>query len=281
MASDLLQFPQAAPLSTNLLKNYRALLLKKQRRAARKFIIEGIRALEEAMHSTIRPEALVFCEKYLHGQRGMRLLREAAKMNIQLFSAEKKSFLALTDATHSQGIIGIVRQPERSLEFTTFEPEAPLVALNGISDPGNAGTIVRTCHWFAVGAVLFDNSSVDPYNPKTLRSTVGSIVSIPIYQNLNLLEILPAAREEGFTVYATSTDGALNYTQIPLSDKMIFVFGNEAHGIEADVLTMCDAAFRITGEGNAESLNVAVAAGIILASVSHRKKHLQRSVQDD
>jgi TrmH family RNA methyltransferase len=133
-----------------------------------------------------------------------------------------------------------------------------------VSDPGNLGTILRTCDWFGVDAVLLGKGCVSLYNEKVVRSTSGSIFHLPIYEDVDLLKTLPELKNNGFTLVSTVMDGE-SLIQTLLPEKTVLVLGNEAHGVNEAVKKISDRQVSIPRFGNAESLNVGVACAVFLS----------------
>ena len=144
-------------------------------------------------------------------------------------------------------------------------PGSLVVALDRVSDPGNVGTIIRTCDWFGADAVVLDRDTVEFTNPKLTRSTMGSMFHLPVYSDVDLPDIIAKAKKKGFTVYATTLAESKS---IPtkFAGKSIIILGSEAHGVRPELLRQADELLSIPKFGKAESLNVAISCGVILGS---------------
>jgi TrmH family RNA methyltransferase len=149
------------------------------------------------------------------------------------------------------------------------EPAGILVAVDSLSDPGNLGTIIRTCDWFGVDGVLIGRNSVDLYNPKVVRASMGGVFHLRIVDDVDLLSTLSQAKNSGFAVYVTDAGGEAHFDRTNYSRKSVIVFGNEAWGISDQIRSLADVRVAIRRYGAAESLNVAVASGIVLSHI-HR-----------
>jgi TrmH family RNA methyltransferase len=170
-----------------------------------------------------------------------------------------------------QGVVAVLKQQHFALENLMNSPEArsSLVALDGVSDPGNAGTMIRTCDWFGLNGVILGENSVELYNPKVLRATMGGVFHIPIVEGVDLLSTLCRAKDAGYKVYVTTASGDSHFDRVQYASKSIIVFGNEAWGVSDQVRQLADVHLTIRRYGLGESLNVSVACGIIL-SATHR-----------
>jgi TrmH family RNA methyltransferase len=179
-----------------------------------------------------------------------------SEKGVPVYTAQKHLFDQLTDTKSPQSILAVV-----SIQFNEPDYEKPFIALDGISDPGNVGTIIRTCSWFGFDQILLGRDCADCFNPKTVRSTMGAIFKTSIHYAPDL----PAYLEEhysGFDILGATlhTDNLLQ--NIKVGKKFGLVFGNESKGISPQVANSLTSTYKIEGLGSAESLNVAIAAGI-------------------
>ncbi len=140
-----------------------------------------------------------------------------------------------------------------------------VVACDGINDPGNMGTILRICDWFGIDAVLLGKGCVELYNEKVVRSTAGSILHIPILENISLMHELPKMKQNGFSLLATALDGKILGQEYLFPAKSVLILGSEAHGVSGDIFSLADETITIPSYGKAESLNAGIACGIIAA----------------
>jgi TrmH family RNA methyltransferase len=180
------------------------------------------------------------------------------------------SLEAVAGTVQAQGILALVAQKTFSVS-DILTPEVMLVvAVDAVGDPGNLGTLLRTCDWFGVDGVLLGKGSVELHNEKVVRSTAGSVLHLRVAEEVELVAALAEARRQGFTVVTASGDGAVDYLAPVYGFKNVFVFGSEAHGVSADVRGVSNAVVRIPRFGRVESLNVGVACGILLAHLRGR-----------
>lgn len=148
-----------------------------------------------------------------------------------------------------------------------------ILFLDGIQDPGNMGTIIRSADAFNIDGIILGDGSVDPYNSKVVRATMGSIFRVPLYVCDNSIGSLESLKNKGFNILATSLDG-MNIYDGDFNNKFICVIGNEANGVSPRILDMADRRIKIPMPGNAESLNAGVAASIIMYE-SMRSRNMQ------
>ena len=140
-----------------------------------------------------------------------------------------------------------------------------IVACDHINDPGNLGTILRTCDWFGVDAVLLSEGCVSVYNEKVVRATSGSIFHLKVFENLELKTAISHLQSESFKLIATALDGKPLGSKT-LHEKSVLILGSEAHGVNPDILRQVDEVLSIPRFGKAESLNVGIACGIFLSN---------------
>jgi len=254
------------PLSETSAKNIRRLLLKKHRDQSGKYLIEGARLVADAIDRQATIETIVLTERYwLKNEKTVESLRR-----LNCFIAKEKTFDRLSDTQTNQGILAIVNQ--RKIEEPEFTPafcnENPiLLALDTISDPGNAGTIFRTADWFGVKTVVMNTGCVEAHNPKVVRATMGSIFDLNIYEGADLIGILPKIKECGYVVVGTSGEGSTDFA--PLKGKSVaLMIGSEVAGLSHALISHADHVVTVPKKGRGESLNAAVAAGILLSKLT-------------
>ena len=175
----------------------------------------------------------------------------------------------------SQGIIAVAAVRELASDALLSElrskRDASVLLLDRISDPGNLGTIFRSAAWFGVNGIYIAAGSVDVYNPKVVRSAMAAICQLDVAQDVILKDEITKLKSAGFGVIGSSQDAELSYADYKYPSRSAVVFGSEAAGIDAGVLPLCDALVGIPRVGKMESLNVGVAASIVLSEMARRK----------
>lgn len=247
-------------LPRNLFKSYARLKQKKYRRLERKFIVEGERSVLEALRSDWEIEALL-----LTVDAGIPANYSSIR-RVPVYRISDQELNAVSDTISSQGIVAVLKEKQFPIDdaWNNPAPHSLIVGLDDVSDPGNVGTIIRTCDWFGTGAVLLSGNSVELYNQKVVRSTMGSLFHLPVVPDVDLPSVLHDARSRNFKVVVTVVDDGIPVSDFPLPDRSLVVFGNEARGISPAVQDFADYRVTIPKYGNAESLNVGIAVGIIL-----------------
>lgn len=177
---------------------------------------------------------------------------------------DDRVFAAASDTKTPQGILCVIRQYQYTLE-AVLEGESPLLmVLENLQDPGNLGTMIRTGEGAGATGVIMSRDTVDIYNPKTIRSTMGSIYRMPFFYAEDLKQMMSALRERGITSYAAHLRGKVSYTDKDYRRPTAFLIGNEGNGLTEELAECADAYIRIPMCGQVESLNAAIASAVLM-----------------
>jgi TrmH family RNA methyltransferase len=237
----------------------------KTRRERGSFTLEGPTLLAEALRSGLVLEELYGTAAALAGHAA--LVAEIEGAGVPAFALPERALARLSDVETPTGLLAVARQPASSLGALLAAP-GPVLLLAGVSDPGNAGTLLRSAEAFGAAGVVFGRGGVDPYNPKVVRAAMGSIFRLPIAV-AEPEELLAAAAAAARPVVATATDGE-PLAEARLDPRSIVAVGSERHGV-AGWLPRWGRAVRIEQRGAAESLNAAVAGAIVLYELSRKR----------
>jgi TrmH family RNA methyltransferase len=253
------------------IKELRSLLQKKVRENTGFFLIEGLRMVQEASESDFRMTEAYHTPGFLAHPDAKALLTKLKKRGVALASVTDREMESMTDTITSQGIAAVLRRKEFPADdlVRAEGPRSVLVALDGVSDPGNLGSMIRTADWFGVNGMLLGRACVELYNPKVLRATMGGVFHLPIAENVDLPATLSRAKGAGYSVYVTDVERGTHFDRAPSANKSVVVFGNEAWGVSEPIKRLADVRLMIRRYGSAESLNVGVACGIVLSAM-HR-----------
>jgi TrmH family RNA methyltransferase len=226
------------------------------RRRAARFLAEGPNLVEAALRRGLVSEVFV-TEAALERHRAM-----LADAPVQLVT--DRAAKALSDTVTPVGLVAVCSLPQTALsDLLAGAPKLVAVAVE-ISEPGNAGTLIRVADAMGADAVVLAGHSVDPYNGKCLRASAGSIFTIPVVSEADAAAAVGALRAAGMQVLATTVDGEVSLDDADLSAPTAWLFGPEAHGLSPDIAASASARVCIPMPGRAESLNVASAAAICL-----------------
>lgn len=243
-----------------IIKNIKKLKEKKYRDENNQFIVEGIKMVQEAILENAKIVKIVICEDCLDdGSIKQELLYEIAKHDCIYVS--KKVFQTITEVTNPQGILAVVEKENR--EDSISYDEDIIVVLDGIQDPGNLGTILRTLDSINLKQIILSEKTADAYNPKVVRSTMGAIYRVNIIKSKNILETLKNMKKHKYEIVVTSLQTDKTIYDIDYKKKVIII-GNEANGVSKEVIDLANEKVKIPMLGKTESLNAAVATGIIL-----------------
>ena len=249
------------------IKNIKKLKDKKFRDEAGLYIIEGIKMIEEAIEEKASIKKILICEECLTtGDLEQKILYEIAKYNCIYVNSKVYNFL--TDVVAPQGIMAVVAKPSKDTEIDYSEDI--ILALDGIQDPGNLGTILRTADSVNLKQIIVTKNTADSYNPKVVRSTMGAILRIKIIETEDLAKTLKEAKKNKFKIVATSLDTNESIYDISYNKKVI-VIGNEANGVSKEIQELADNRVKIPMLGKTESLNASVATGIMLYEYVRQK----------
>ncbi len=178
-------------------------------------------------------------------------------------------FRKMSDTRNPQGIICVCRQNVFPDPYDILSGSGPrrLLILEGIQDPGNLGTMVRTAEGAGFNAIYADNNTVDVYNPKVIRSTMGSVFRVPVVYTADLFELVDRLKSLSVTVYAAHLNGTADYREVTYGDRIAFLIGNEGSGLSDAICEKADRLVRIPMHGKLESLNAAVAAAVLMYGI--------------
>ena len=250
-----------------VIKNIRKLKEKKYRDINHEYIVEGIKMLKEAIVENASIKLIVICEESIKdGVLDKKFLYEIAKYDC--IYVTKKVFNLLSDVQNPQGILAVITKKDKE-ENIDFKQDI-IVALDGIQDPGNLGTILRTIDSVGLNQVIVSKETADAYNPKVVRSTMGAIFRVNIIETENLLDTLKSAKKHHYKIMGTSLENSTSIYEADLTKKII-VIGNEANGVSKEILEYADEKIKIPMLGKTESLNASVATGIVLYEYVRRK----------
>jgi TrmH family RNA methyltransferase len=230
------------------IKLVRSLQQKKFRKELGLFLVEGKKMVEEGISSKYRLHSLYSCDESFLA---------ANKVAFQVTAKEMEMMSALTSPSDYLAVF------YSEVKEKTIPKEEFILALDGIADPGNLGTIIRTADWFGVQSLLLSNDCVELFNPKTVQSTMGSIFRMNVH-SVEISTSLKSYKDDGYTIIGADLNGE-NAFDYSFPQKAILVIGSESHGIRKDVFEVISDKITIPGGGKAESLNAAVACSILLS----------------
>lgn len=245
----------------NLIKETKKLGEKKYRTQKNKFLIEGFRFVSEALSSNFNVPIIFLSEKVQEKWNDFKLQLKICE-DTKIYLVTDKIFNYISNTDNPQGIAAVVDNRKVNVK----NEDGFYVLVDKVQDPGNMGTIIRTAHAAGALGIILTKGTVDIYNEKTLRATMGSIFHIPIIHDDNLEE-LNLLKENGFKLIVSSLDTDKNFYDLNLQGKIIITLGNEGNGVSNEILNLADTKVKIPMPGNAESLNVSIAGAIMMFEV--------------
>lgn len=248
-----------------ILKEIKKLHKKKYRNETGRFLVEGFRFVEEALISTFNVPYVFVNENVIDKYKNNKI-EEILQKECKVYCVKENIFKDLCETVTPQGILAVVEN--KAVEFE--DKVGFYVLVDKVQDPGNMGTIIRTAHASGALGIITTRGTVDIYNDKTLRSTMGSIFNVPIKEDSDL-KIIDNLKNKGFKFVVSSLDTNNNFYDIDLTGKVIIAVGNEGNGISEEVYQLCDDKVKIPMPGGAESLNVAVSASIMMYEAVRQK----------
>ncbi|MBR0456529.1 MAG: RNA methyltransferase [Firmicutes bacterium] len=249
------------------------LLRRKYRDQTGMFLIEGPRPVMDAIRSGESLQTVFLSEEALEKKPSAASAAEeledlCMKNGCRCAVLAEELFSRVSDTEHSQGVLAVACKPgHRKIEDGTG-----VIILDRLQDPGNIGTIIRTAEAAGFGTLIAIKGTGDIYAPKTVRAAAGSLLRVNVFEGLETGEAVRLCREQGIRIIASDLEGSVEYTTADLTGDIALVIGNEGSGVSNEIRQAADSKVRIPMEGTIESLNAAVAAGLLMyESVRQRR----------
>lgn len=249
------------------IKHVRALRHRKQRAAAGLFLVEGIRHVGDAVQAGADIQAIYHAPELLTSPFAENLIAEASAQGVACYVVTAEVFDSLAEKENPQGILAVVRQPQRTLSELSPQNFPWGVALVEPQDPGNVGTILRTINAVGASGLILLDDSVDAYHPTAVRASMGALFWHPVV-DAEFGEFVDWAKRSGYHVYGTSAAAGRDYQEVAVYRRpLILLMGSERQGMTEAQAAVCEELVRLPMRGEVTSLNLAVATGILLYAV--------------
>lgn len=243
-------------------KLVKSLLQKKNRVKNRLYTVEGIKSVSDAVSANAEIEMIFAAESLAE------MCEQFNKYDCRI--VPDNMFSGLCDTETPQGILAVIKM-HREKNFVP-QKDKLYIYCDKVSDPGNLGTIIRTADAAGFGGVLLSGGCADLYSPKTVRSSMGSFFNIPVFENVST-EDIEKIKNDGFRFLCGAlSENTSEYTEADFTFPTVIAVGNEANGISAEVLSIADECVKIPIFGSAESLNVGVAAAVLMYEARRQRK---------
>ena len=228
--------------------------------------IEGLRLCEEALRSRLEIEAVVVSEDLMRKERAAAVIQELSQVAKRFGSVSEKLLESVSYTKTPQGIVVLAQRPESSEQRLRAQlgTNPLLVVMHQINNPVNVGAILRTSEAAGAAGVIATKNTSDPFSPKSLRGAMGSAFRVPIWSRVEYAETIEWCRAHGIVTVCADVDAKTSYVDVDWTGATALILGPESTGLTAEEMTLADQRVSIPMRGMAESLNVAVAAGILL-----------------
>lgn len=252
--------------SNQQMKNITALSKKsKERRTQGLFVVEGRKMFAEAPREWLR--GVYVSESFLKEPEAEKLLAGSAYEVVS-----DAVFRSVSDTQTPQGILSLVQMPQYGLSSLLQGERTHLLIVESVQDPGNLGTMLRTGEGAGITGIIMNKTTVDLFNPKTIRSTMGSIYRVPYYVTDDLTGTIQELKRRRICVYAAHLRGTMEYDEPSYTGGCAFLIGNEGNGLTDETAELADAYIRIPMEGEVESLNAAVSAALLMYEANRQRR---------
>jgi TrmH family RNA methyltransferase len=264
--------PELISSHTNpLVKQIRSVHLKKGRQETGLFIVEGIHPVGEAIAAGWQIETLVYAPNLLTSNFGLRVVDEQTRRGVRCLALSSELFTSIADKENPQGILAIARQ--RQLDLNGFSPVNITFAVAAVSpqDPGNIGTILRTLDAVGADGLFLLDGGVELYHPSVVRASMGALFWKPVVQ-ATFNEFVQWKDKYGYQLVGSSAHARMDYRDFKRGNRpTILLLGNEQKGLSPDQIAVCDFVLSMPMKGRVSSLNLAVAAGVLLYEMMGKK----------
>lgn len=258
------------------IKSIRKLREKKFRSETGTFCIEGTRIVVEAFQSGDSVLTLIVAPELVQSEVIGEVLETAQKRRIEVLEVSKVVFESFSLKEGPQGVAAIVKQKWDSITDVDWQRPGLWVGLDAVADPGNLGTIMRTMDAVAAKGILLIGPCTDPYDPSSIRASMGAVFSLK-FVKASVEDVLELKRINQLFLIGTSDAADADYQGIKYPDDLVLMMGSERQGLQKSLADLCDHIVSIPMAGTSDSLNLAVATGVMLYEVynQHRRKSLE------
>lgn len=249
------------------LKQVRKLQQRKEREATGLFVVEGIRHVGEALEAKAEVQYLCYAPDLLESPFAHALIARESARGLHCYALAPDIFRSLAEKENPQGILAVVRRAHSKLDTLKPDTHPWLVALVAPQDPGNIGAILRTVEAVGASGLLLLEGGADPYHPNAVRASLGALFWMPIV-SATFAEFATWAKAQGYHLYGTSAHGTEDYRTVAYTRPLILLLGSEQKGLLPEQAAACQHLVRLPMKGKVTSLNLAVAAGVMLYAMA-------------
>jgi TrmH family RNA methyltransferase len=263
------------PITSNdnsVVKHLRSLSEPKCRKKEKAFLIEGIKMVEEALRDDLGVRTVIAAPSLVqHHGKGVLKLAESKGINIVWIS--ERLMDALSESKTPQPAMAVVSMKQHTEEGLLAQSAGLIVVAHQLQDPGNLGTIIRTAEAVGASGIAITSNTVDPFNAKAVRASMGSVLRLPIVHIGEVTAFINKCKEKGFQTAATALTGEKKHFDVDLAKPTAVIFGQEGTGLPQEIMADIDVRMRIPMADTIDSLNVAAAAAVILYEALRQRMH--------
>ncbi len=268
-----------APISSkenSIIKNLRSLADAKNRKKEQAFLIEGIKMVEEALRDNADVK-MVIAAPSLVQHHGKGVLKLAESRGVDILWISERLMDAIAESKTPQPIMAIIRMKQHSEEQLLAHSSRLIVVAHQLQDPGNLGTIIRTAEAVGASGVAVTTHTVDPFNAKAIRASMGSVLRLPVVHVGDPSHFIRKCKQKGFQTVATVLTGGKTHFDLDLTKPTVVILGQEGVGLSEDVMADVDLRVRIPMTETIDSLNVATAAAVMLFEALRQRSYRNRT----
>jgi len=255
----------------SFIKNLRALVDPKHRKKEHAFLIEGVKMVEEALRDAVGVKSVVAAPSLVQ-HHGKGILKLAEHRGVEVLWISDRLMDAVAESKTPQPVMAIVAMKEYTEEGLFAHPSGLIIVAHQLQDPGNLGTIIRTAEAVGASGLVITANTVDPFNAKAIRASMGSILRMPVVQIGNLPAFIGTCKQKGYQTVATALTGAKTHFDADFTRPTVIILGQESAGLPQEIMADIDLGIRIPMADAIDSLNVAVAAAVILYEAMRQRR---------
>jgi len=253
------------------IKAIRKLRNKKERDVSGLAYLEGLKIVGEAVEQGAAIQEIIWSPELLSSDFGISLVKGCAASGMVVIEVSHQVFESISLKDNPQGIAAVIKQRTKSLAELGNQPADFGIALYSVADPGNLGTIIRTCDAVGCRHLFLLDQTTDPFDPSSIRASMGALFSVNIVK-ASISEFVGWAKKNAIPVIGTSDKASHDYLDFDYPNRMIFLMGSEREGIPENILELCSSVVRIPMVGRSDSLNLSIASSILLYEYFNRMR---------
>lgn len=253
-----------------LIKKVKRLRQKKYRRQEKAFFVEGLRVVLTAVEQKAPIQAIIYAPHLLTSEKAFHVIAERERAGVNCVAVSDEVFLALSARDNPAGLGAVIESAWNDLDKLTVQTADLWLALVEVGDPGNLGTILRTADAFGIGGVILIGDTVDPFHPTAVKASMGTLFTLPLVQVDHIGEVLEWAADHKLQTIATSAKAEQPIREAAVQFPALLLLGSEGEGLPPEVLAAANLQLTIPMRGTTTSLNLAVAAGVLMYELSGR-----------